>query len=233
MQSPNSPVETTNGHVNGSTPTPGTDSPASGRLSVKAQVYEIGHRLQSLAKEEGPREAPAVALSKDDFGIPLRYRNIDLREVKPTHAEGITTEYSQRHARDGKCLLLTGAPGIGKTFSAIQSLEAWPKTSKRFFSFPALCGDLLGDTRVESLRRAKEVGFAVFDDLGMEYRKDGGLIESFIDEIVWHREANLKPTIFTTNLGWPEIQERYSPRIASRLGGAWVLRRLVGGASLR
>lgn len=203
--------------------------------TAKATIYDITKKLQSLARESPRPEVAVVApsVSPDGYGIPLRYRNRDLRGVKNTEAEKFTTEYLQLHAREGKCLLLIGPPGVGKTFSAIQCLEAWRKSSKRFFPFPSLCGELLGDTRTETLRKAKEVGFAVFDDWGMEYHKEGGLIATFVDEIVWYREAHLKPTVITTNLSWEEITARYSPRIISRLGGEWVLRRLVGGVSLR
>lgn len=227
---PEPALNRTNDSLSGPRPESDADSPRMVKQRTKAAIYEIGHKLQNLAKGEEPR-AIALPPPKDDYGIPLRYRNAMLTESKETSAIRVVREYLL--APKGRCLLMIGGTGIGKTYAAIVGLNAWPKNSKRFFPFPSLCGELLGELRVDTLRRAKEVGFAVFDDVGMEYKKDGGLIQAFIDEIVWHREANLKPTIITTNLSWKEIEDRYSPRIVSRLGGSWVMRRLVGGESLR
>ena len=94
-------------------------------------------------------------------------------------------------------------------------------------------GTTLTEQRVRvALEQAKGTWLVVFDDIGVEYVKEGGLVEAFFDEIVWHREGNEQPTIFTTNLTAEQLKERLSDRILDRLRG-WGTVCAVGGPSLR
>ena len=84
-----------------------------------------------------------------------------------------------------------------------------------------------------ALDRAKRTELAVFDDFGAEYLKDGGLVEAFIDEIIWTREGEILATIISTNLTADQLRERLSDRIVDRLRGSWGRVVSVPGESLR
>jgi len=131
----------------------------------------------------------------------------------------------------GRALVLAGKTGLGKTYAACAALR-W-LDSGRLWYFPSLCGALLGpETRPRALAEVKTLDVLVLDDVGTEYAPPGGLIQTFFDEIVWHREAERLPTIFTTNLTVAQMRERFSDRIVDRLR-AWATVVSVPGESER
>lgn len=144
-------------------------------------------------------------------------------EVKPTAALERAKEFMQKGEFErGDCLVLTGPTGVGKTWAAAAALRSAYGTPRRFWYFPGLCGALLNpETRTEALDRAKNAPFAVLDDFGVEYVKEGGLIDAFLDEIIWSREANYLATIITTNLTTDALKQRLPARLVDRLAGEW------------
>jgi DNA replication protein DnaC len=116
----------------------------------------------------------------------------------------------------------------------VAALHAWESGGRRFLHFPALCGALLdSQRRAEALEAAKRTRFIVLDDFGAEYVKEGGLLEVLVDEIICHREAEILPTIITTNLTRDKLKDRLSDRIIDRFHGGWGRVFAVTGASLR
>jgi DNA replication protein DnaC len=83
------------------------------------------------------------------------------------------------------------------------------------------------------LTRAKTTEFIVLDDFGVEYAKEGGLVDAFLDEIIWTREANCLPTIITTNLSVEALKARLPERLIDRLRGQWGAVYECPGRSLR
>jgi hypothetical protein len=122
---------------------------------------------------------------------------------------------------------LAGPTGVGKSFAAVATLRKvsnaeTPVDSRRFFYFPELCGRLLDPGRRQNaLTRAKTTEFVVFDDFGVEYVKEGGLVDAFLDEIIWTRESMILPTIITTNLDVEALKARLPERLIDRLRGEW------------
>ena len=109
-----------------------------------------------------------------------------------------------------------------------------PVDSRYFSYFPKLCGQLLDPRRrQDALARATTTEFQVFDDLGVEYVKEGGLIEALLDEIIWTRESEILPTIITTNLGAEALKARLPERLIDRLRGDWGRIYECPGPSLR
>ena len=90
-----------------------------------------------------------------------------------------------------------------------------------------------GDRRVEARALLVTPGLLVLDDLGTEYAKVGGFLDATLDEIVWYREANLLPTLITTNLTPDGMRDRLSDRIVDRLRGSWARIVACGGESRR
>jgi len=137
-------------------------------------------------------------------------------------------------AQAGGCLVLTGPTGVGKSYAAVAALRAWEDVSRQFLHFPALCGALLDhQRRAGALEAVKHKRFIVLDDFGAEYPKEGGLLETLVDEIICHREAEILSTVVTTNITPEELKHRLSDRIVDRFRGDWGRIFAVTGANLR
>lgn len=77
-------------------------------------------------------------------------------------------------------------------------------------------------TELEVIRAARDVDLLVLDDWGAEALTDANearVIETLY-LVIDHRVANLKPTIYTTNLSRADLVSRAGPRLVSRLDGA-------------
>lgn len=169
---------------------------------------------EALAEARWQRWAPKA-------GVPKRLLIATLDGGKPTPAIKRIAEFCIKgDLAAGRCLVLTGPTGVGKTFAAVAALRMVGQG--RFWYFPAVCGALLDpDRRGAMLEAVKATRFVVFDDFGVEYVKEGGLVDAFLDEIIWHREAESLPTIITTNLTTDALKVRLPARLVDRLRGDW------------
>ena len=193
-----------------------------------------------LTPEEQTRQAREAELrgwldAAPKIGVLSRYHEASLETGKPSPALDRVRQYlKDDDVREGRCLVLAGPTGVGKTYAAVAALRAQPQCARRFLYFPALCGALLDPgRRTDALEAAKRVYLVVFDDFGTEYHKEGGLLQAFVDEIVWYREGAILPTIITTNLTVEQLRERLSDRIVDRLRGDWGDVFAATGPSLR
>jgi len=209
---------------------------------LTAEDYDVLRDREDLLQRLKPEQrAELVRLKKaiewkrlaERLAIPVRLRAADLGAAQRTPALDCVRVYLRDgDLAAGRCLLLTGPTGVGKSFAAVAALRALGHGG--FWYFPALCTELLvGENREITRRRAKESPFMIFDDLGVEYAKDGGLIETFLDEIIWHREGNMRATIITTNLTVEQLKGRLSDRIVDRFAGDWGVVAECPGQSLR
>ena len=135
------------------------------------------------------------------------------------------------HPEKSGNLLLTGDPGLGKTFlsAAIArevSGEGWSvvyDTAAHIFErFEAVKfgrEDFAGD----DVHRIMRCDLLILDDLGTEMTT--AFVQSALYQIINGRIIDHKPTILSTNLKVDErnseIAKRYSPQIASRLEGEY------------
>ena len=219
---------------------------------------------------DGPLAAEADALwakGYQEIGIPLIYRGATLEGDRAGVVQ--VREFMEEW---GKCLLLLGDPGVGKTFASAAAIHqefyrririidpnvGFVKTDDpvvlakraayitsrtklecpgaefyRFVYLPKLLNQYFDPARRPEALKALTMPFLVLDDLGTEYLKDGGMAESFLDELFYEREANRRTTIITTNLNAQQLTERYSPRIIDRLRGGWGSAFVIDGPSLR
>ena len=158
----------------------------------------------------------------DAIGIPTRLRAAEFGQGRVTPAMQRAGVYVRDDVEAGRCLVLTGPTGIGKSWAAVAALRALGHRHQHFWYFPALCGSLLNpETRSAALDDAKTIPLVAFDDFGVEYVKEGGLIDCFLDEIIWFRESEFKPTIITTNLTTDALKNRLPSRLIDRLRGDW------------
>ncbi len=126
-------------------------------------------------------------------------------------------------------LLLTGNPGLGKTFlsAAIArdvSGEGWSvvyDTAAHIFDrFEARkFGREAGEEIEADVERVLDCDLLILDDLGTEMTTP--FVQSALYGIVNGRILNRRSSILSTNLKLEELSRRYSPQIASRLEGEY------------
>ena len=161
-----------------------------------------------------------------EIGIPRRFWSASFREARPSRAVEAARVYVEQGAFEcDESLVLAGPTGVGKTYAAVSILRALSRTDtlprhRRFVYFPGACAALLDpDRRAEMLARLTGTSLLVLDDFGVEYVKEGGLLDALTDEIIWHREAHELPTVITTNLTANLLRDRCSDRVMDRLRG--------------
>jgi DNA replication protein DnaC len=214
---------------------------ASRRLQdVEAQQRWLGEEAARRAWESTPEGIAHVAAERKRLeetawlkeapilGVPPRLMkaSFDCKDRWQTAALARAKRYVEDAEIDeGAALILAGNTGCGKSSAAAAILRLRGRQSRgRFWSFSDLATTLLLEARRgedETLRAAKTVDLAVFDDFGMEYLKPDGLFWTFLDSIIWTREAHYKATVVTTNSTIDDLKTRYSDRIISRFLGDW------------
>jgi DNA replication protein DnaC len=197
---------------------------------VSAKVVEREPTPEELAAAERERVARAAAGARE-VGIPRRFWAASFEAGEPTAALEQAGKFAARDVQEGRCLILSGPTGTGKSYAACATLNALRGHQRRFVHFPALCGALLdAGRRREILEIAKQVPVLVLDDLEPVLRPD--LLVTFLDEIVVHREGEMLATLVTTNATPAQLREHLSDRITDRLR-EWGEVFAVAGPSLR
>ncbi len=178
------------------------------------------------AFDEWPTESARI-------GVPKRYQEASLSD-RPTQCLTYVDEYMKQSFTQGKALLLAGKTGAGKTHAAVAALRSYSGHSKRFVYFPMWIS-ALGDfkTKAEALRQCLEVRFLVFDDFCTEFQRGNANLDASLESVIWHREANMLPTIFTTNHTAESLRACLLDRALDRLGGQWCIRKATVEGSLR
>jgi DNA replication protein DnaC len=133
----------------------------------------------------------------------------------------------------GRGLIFSGAPGAGKTHSAIATaldIAARYGRSVRPYYLPAAefietyhaRMDLSSDSDewwalTETIDNAEQSGLLVLDDMGKEHRAQSGYSVSLIDSLLRRRHDNGRPTIITSNFRPHEWGSEYSKAMESFL----------------
>lgn len=119
-------------------------------------------------------------------------------------------------------LYLYGSAGLGKTFLCSAIAEYVMKNGYSVLYYSAF--ELLQSgaaTLDELLPILSETDLLILDDLGTEYATQYSTAILF--HIINQRLINRKKTVISSNLSPNELANVYSPRIASRIGGAYTL----------
>lgn len=173
-------------------------------------------------------------------GIETVYQRMgldDLFGVEPG-AMAQVAEYLKnfdRYKRSGIGLILHGGMGTGKSLLAAMVAKTVLSEGHdaHFTTFSNMLSELTAgwndeDQREWFIRRIRNAGLLVVDDIGREHKQrryvDGGLVdntmalsESSVDELLRHRVAAAKPTLITTNLDLDMLEAHYGSNVVSLL----------------
>ena len=146
----------------------------------------------------------------------------------------VCADYASQFGRRPENLLLSGAPGLGKThLSAAIAREVSGKgfsvvydTAGRVFQrFEARKFTREEDAEGD-VDRVLSCDLLILDDLGTEMTT--AFVQSALYEIVNTRLMEKRATIISTNLSPDQLAQRYSPQVASRIEGEYQILPFVG-----
>ena len=153
--------------------------------------------------------------------VPKKFAHVTLAHCDQQPASFI--EYAKSWAKNPESVILKGPVGRGKTQFAFAMLRQmfrscprviWP----RYYTSPDLDSILLEASRGEGEKyRVENIGtqdLLFIDDFGRE--TDSARMRRQYFEILNMRYAKMLPLIISTNMGFPEIAEKFTDAIASR-----------------
>jgi DNA replication protein DnaC len=203
-----------------------------------ARFVELG-ALRAAARAEQHRQRGRR------MGVPTRFLDVGLGADQDTPAIRRVGQYlTGGEYVAGRCLVLGGPPGTGKTTGGVHALYAAHSRARgeeegeplepRFVFFGKLLARLLdSQRRAEALALAEREALVVLDDVGSAYVKADSFGEALVEEWLVTREAAVLPTLLTTNLAPAALTTALGDRLADRLRTHWASFYSVTGASLR
>lgn len=135
-------------------------------------------------------------------------------------------------AKSSSNLLFMGDAGLGKTHLSLSIVyELLNKGFDVIYGsaynlFSAMENDHFGNRTNDSFNSAVSCDLLVIDDLGSEFVSP--YILSMFYNVINTRLLAGRPTIINTNLTMKEIEQKYTPRISSRLIGSYTAKKFIG-----
>lgn len=117
----------------------------------------------------------------------------------------------------GVGLLLWGINGVGKTGAAVSIAKEYRRRGYSVLFVEAaslktlVMEHTMFDDDVSLIERARRVDVLVLDDLGKGVSDNTGFGVKLLDELLRHRNANVKVTIVTTNMNLKALGDELKP----------------------
>jgi DNA replication protein DnaC len=209
--------------------------------------YDRGRRcacftdlLQSLAYRELCMDTPLERCGFDNFSLeyystaPDPVTGVIPRKKMEEHLR-FCMRYAESFGPRSPNLLFTGPTGLGKTHLSLAIARAALAGGHTVVYGAAQ--NLLGRLEREHFARYGEqpgdaeqtllgCGLLVLDDLGAEFSTS--FTQSSIYNLINTRLMAQKPMIVSTNLGVPQLNEKYGERVTSRIIGSYTTLRFFG-----
>lgn len=182
-----------------------------------------GARRATAPDPEAKRLAEADTTRWLAAGFPARHRRDVDQLAEPKHAAQLYP-----HFADGGCVLLVGPAGTGKTLTAaflcrrMTTQDRKPATYIRWEELAERMRREFGDDGKEEgteLRRVERTHALVIDDFHLDDRSPWQLIQA--TRLIDYRWANVKPTIFISNLTTAAMEQQFGQANMSRITGEW------------
>ena len=137
-----------------------------------------------------------------------------------------------------KNLFLNGSPGLGKTF--LSACIARVVSEKGFSVVYDTAAKVFSRFEVRKFARSEEelrqanddarrylsCDLLILDDLGSEFTTP--FVQAALYELINTRLIENRHTVISSNLNLPAVRQRYSPQVASRLEGEYLLMAFFG-----
>lgn len=194
------------------------------------------------------KAATDLYLKEISAAVPIgecRFENFDLSFYPDMAADGVSPkkrmteilklcrEYAIGfNPSSSKSLLFMGNTGLGKTHLSLAiayELIAGGYNviyGSAYNLFAKMEGEHFGEHSDKSYLDAVNCDLLIIDDLGGEFVSP--YIQSLVYNIINTRLLARRPTIINTNLSMADINERYTPRVASRLLGDYTAKKFIG-----
>lgn len=192
---------------------------------------EPEHEFQYPCPFRGSRDCPAVKRALERMltaaGIGRRYHRVNPEMLQ---VRALLDAYLQDGLKTGASLIISGPPGVGKTFSLSHIYQKiwWSKACSVKYIFSPTLFKRFADK--EDVRVYERCDLLLLDDFGREYRPDW--LFSRFEEFVEARYSQMRPTVVTTNLTVDQLKDDGLSRIVDRWrqGGQVIV---IAGDSLR
>lgn len=204
----------------------------------------IGGKICSCVKELAKRitfehlskEMPLLECNFNNFNLNY-YPNVTGDDginpyIKMTTMLKLCRDYAADFSLEAPSLLFLGGVGLGKTHLTLAIVSEIIEKGydviygSAYNLLSAVEKEHFSKEDGESYEAMLEADLLVIDDLGTEFTSPYTL--SVLYNLINSRLLSKKPTIINTNLTFPEIEKRYTPRIASRLIGCYTVKKFSG-----
>lgn len=189
---------------------PGLLDAIASRALAAQDAGEVGEQWDLERRIHEARQK-AVAEIRAALELPERARRLlEARMVRQTEAVAALLA-------PPTLMVLSGAPGCGKTVSAARWLWASAENRERGLWVTAARLARWAHYDNAEMDRVIKIPRLVLDDLGTEYLDEKGNYLARLDEVINERYAGARPTVITTNLNAGEFKARYHERIVDRV----------------
>ena len=196
----------------------------------------IKKQASRIMATELSKEMPLDACRFENFDLKFYSDKTDENGTNPrrrmTAVLKLCREYVINFGTSSENLLFIGGVGLGKTHLTLAIVSGviekgfMPVYGSAENLFSAVENEKFSGENKGTYDTMLNCDLLVIDDLGAEMAT--AFTKSVLYNLINTRILSGKPTIINTNLSMKEIEERYSPRIASRLIGNYNANRFLG-----